>query len=392
MTTFQPDAGRLVADLSMMVAIPTENPPGCEAALVPFVSDALRTAGFDVEIDEYAPGRMNVVGTLSNGTGPVFALNTHMDTVPAGDGWTRAPFEVTQEGDRLYGRGTCDCKGSLASMLEAARLLAATRDTWSGTLLAVFVGDEEVASAGARHYAKHCTPIDFAIVGEPTSNTLFTAHKGSLRPIVEVAGVTAHSGTPELGRNAIYDAARLMMRIEKHHDDVIRHITHPLVGNASLCVTRISGGKADNVVPDACELLLDRRLVPGESEDAAKQDIQTLLDAVAASDGVRARIMGYKPTTGGATQTAAEAPISLASLEAVRAVGIQDAGPFGFQGACDLVHFCDTGASGVVIGPGNLAHAHKPDEYVTVEELVDAARIYIGVVRRLMQPRTTAGQ
>lgn len=388
--TRNPDINRLVSDLAEMIAIPTENPPGHETEVARFVAGALEPLGFEIVISEYASDRPNIAATLRNGPGPVFAFNTHMDTVPAGSGWQRPPLLMTREENRLYGRGACDCKGSLAAMLEAARILAASRDAWAGTLIAIFVADEEVSSQGARFYTRDCPVIDFAIIGEPTSNAVFTAHKGSLRPIVQVEGVTAHSGTPELGRNAIYGAGRLMARIEAHHGEVIRHITHPLVGNASLCVTRISGGKADNVVPDACELLLDRRLVPGEDEEAAKADILALLERARQEERIQAKVVGYKPTTGGATQTAPDAPLSVAALAASEAAGIARPGPFGFQGACDLVHFREAGASGVVIGPGDLANAHKPDEFVTVEELADATRIYVDIACRMMPPAARA--
>ena len=118
--------------------------------------------------------------------------------------------------------------------------------------MGVFTADEEVASEGAKFYVRDTPPaIDFAVIGEPTSNTTFSAHKGSLRPRVRVKGVTAHSGTPELGVNAIYQSARLLGLIEEAHHQQVRCRCHDLVGNASLTVTRIHGGHADNVVPDS---------------------------------------------------------------------------------------------------------------------------------------------
>ena len=195
--------------------------------------------GFDVTLSEYKPGRVNVVARLANGAGPVFAFNTHMDVVPAGEGWSSDPFTLREADGRLYGRGACDCKGPLIAMVEAMRMLAADRAAWSGTLLGVFVADEEIASEGAKFYAASRPHIDYAVVGEPTSNATFTAHKGSLRPVVRVHGVSAHSGTPHLGENAIYRAGELLGLIAEHHENVVRHRTHPLVGAASLTVTRI---------------------------------------------------------------------------------------------------------------------------------------------------------
>jgi acetylornithine deacetylase/succinyl-diaminopimelate desuccinylase len=383
--TTSPDAARMKRDLAALVGIDTQNPPGREAEAAGLIRDLLATEGFGVSLSEYAPGRVNVISRLENGAGPVFAFNTHMDVVPVGEGWSSDPLTLREADGRLYGRGACDCKGPLAAMIEAMRLLAADRAAWSGTLLGVFVADEEIASEGAKFYAASRPHIDYAVVGEPTSNATFTAHKGSLRPRVRVHGVSAHSGTPHLGDNAIYRAGQLLDLIREHHETVVRHRSHPLVGEASITVTRIAGGHADNVLPGTCDLLIDRRMVPGEDEAAVKAEIATLLATANQRLGVRAEIVGYNATTGGATETAADEPIVLASLDACRAHGTADPGPFGFQGGCDLVHFRSTGAQGVVIGPGSLAVAHKPDEFVPLDEFVAASLIYRDVARAMLQ-------
>ena len=380
-----PDVARLKRELAVLVAIDTQNPPGYEIAAAGMLREWLLEAGFEVALQEYKPGRVNVVGRLDNGGGPTFAFNTHMDVVPAGEGWSSDPFVLREADGRLYGRGACDCKGPLAAMLEALRMLAADRSVWSGTLLGVFVADEEIASEGARAYAAGHPAIDAAVVGEPTSNAVFSAHKGSLRPVVRVYGRSAHSGTPHLGENAILRAAELLGLVADLHARVVSRRTHPLVGAASLTVTRISGGHADNVLPGSCDLLLDRRLVPGEDEEAAKREIADMLVLARERFGVRADVIDYKPTTGGATETAVDTPIVQASLAASRAHGVAQPGPFGFQGACDLVHFRSIGAQGTVIGPGDLATAHKPDEFVPADELVTASLIYRDVARAMLR-------
>ncbi|MCE2563247.1 M20 family metallopeptidase [Komagataeibacter sp. FNDCF1] len=382
--TQTPDLERMKHDLAALIAMPSENPPGHEAQVADYVAARLEPLGFVITRDEYAPGRVNIEARLDNGAGPVFALNTHMDVVPAGTGWTHDPFVMTEVDGRLYGRGSGDCKGSLVCMMEAGRMLAAERDRWRGTLLLVFVADEEVASEGARRYVKTAPHIDFVIVGEPTANTTYAAHKGSLRPLVRVHGTPAHSGTPDLGDNAIYRAAALVNMVAAEHAQVVRHIEHPLVGAASLTITRVSGGHADNVVPQACDLLLDRRMVPGEDEDAVRAGITDLLARANAQEGVRAEILEFRPTTGGAVETPAGHAIVRKSLEVCRANGVADPGPFGFQGACDLVHFCNAGAAGVVIGPGVLEVAHKADEYVPEADLPVAAAIYRDMIIAMM--------
>jgi acetylornithine deacetylase/succinyl-diaminopimelate desuccinylase-like protein len=371
-----PDVERMRRDLAALVALDTQNPPGREAEAAGFVAALLAAEGLAVELDEYKPGRVNVIGRLSNGPGPVFAFNTHMDVVPVGGGWSGDPLRLAARDGRYYGRGTCDCKGPLAAMVEAIRMLVADRASWSGTLLAVFVADEEVASEGARRFAASRPAIDFAVVGEPTSNQVVIAHKGSLRPLVRVEGRMAHSSTPDLGENAIYGAARIVPMVEAFHRDVVRHRTHPLVGAASLTITRCIAGVADNVVPDRCDLLLDRRMVPGEDEGAARAEIEALVASAHDRLGVRASVAEYRPTTGGATEIAADRPIVRAALAASVRHGAAETGPIGFQGACDLVHFRGIGADGLVTGPGDLAVAHKPDEFVPVDEFERSSLIY----------------
>ncbi|WCK05458.1 M20 family metallopeptidase [Agrobacterium tumefaciens] len=384
--TNMPDIARMKRELAEIIAIPSENPPGGEAAVAAYVERLLKAEGFAVSLTEYKPGRFNVEARLENGPGPVFAFNTHMDTVPAGEGWTSDAFTLRETDGKLFGRGACDCKGTLIAMIEAMRMLVADRTAWSGTLLGVFVGDEEIASEGAKYYASTRPKIDFAVVGEPTSNTTYSAHKGSLRPVVRVHGVVAHSGTPHLGDNAIYRAGQLLTLVEAYHNEVVRTRTHPLVGEASLTVTRISGGHADNVLPGSCDILLDRRMVPGENEDAVKQEFAGLLKDAYDRFGVKAEIVDYKATTGSATETAGDQPIVVASLEACRENGTTDPGPFGFQGGCDLVHFRSLGAQGTVIGPGSLSVAHKPDEFVPLDEFVTCSVIYRDVARKMLQP------
>ncbi len=370
-----PHAGDLAEQLADLVAFDTENPPGMEAQAAAWVAGQMRSLGCDAGTVEVAPDRINAIGSFQNGPGPVLAFNTHLDVVPAGSGWSSDPFRLRASGGKLFGRGACDAKGPLISMLEAVRQLINRADQWSGTLIGAFVADEEVASLGARHYASTAPKIDFCMVGEPTSCTTVTAHKGSMRPVVHLKGKTAHSGTPDEGTNAILKAGPLFEEIAREHAR-IRSRHHALVGNPSLTVTRIAGGHADNVVPDHCEILLDRRLIPGEDEDAVKAEINDLVARAAVSAEIEAAVVDYKPTTGGATETRSDSPIVLAAQRACLKHHGRETALSGFQGGCDLVHLRSAGAEGVVLGPGSLDVAHKPDEFVPKAELVLAAQIY----------------
>jgi succinyl-diaminopimelate desuccinylase len=382
MTTV-PDQQRMLARFERLIAFNSENPPGREIEVIRYLTDVFHGMGLHVDVDEFAPGRANVVARLENGAGPTFAFNSHVDVVPAGGGWSSDPFTLVERDGQLYGRGACDAKGQVACMIEAIELLATARECWSGTVLGVFVADEEVASRGARAYVATKPKIDFCVIGEPTSNAVAIAHKGSMRPLVRIRGVTAHSASPDKGVNPLYKAAKLLRRIADQHR-ALQTLSHPLLGSPSLTVTRLNGGHADNVTPEFCDLLLDRRMIPQESEPEVRRQIEEMLAQAWASDEVDAEVLAYLPTTGGAAETRPDEPIVSAALECSQRHGVTTREPYGLQGACDLVHFRSLGAQGVVMGPGRLDAAHKPDESVPQNELLQASLIHRDIVLSLM--------
>jgi succinyl-diaminopimelate desuccinylase len=377
-----PDIARLTGLLERLVAIDTQNPPGREVEAAALLASDLAATGFATEVRPVADGRANVVGRIDNGAGPCFALNSHMDTIPVGGGWTSDPFRLTERDGKLFGRGACDAKGPIVAMAEAGRLLASQRDLWRGTLVMMFVADEEIDGGGSRALAKERPKPDLIIIGEPTNNAVFAAHKGL--SLIRAKGKAARSGRPELGVNAILAASQLTSLFDAR-DRELRALDHPLVGHASLTVTRIAGGSADNVVPESCELVLDRRLLLGETLDDALDDLRALLTRAKRDHGVDAEIAAIR-TKAGSTEIAIDAPLVRKAVAASRAHGVTFPQPGGLTGGCDLVHFHDVGAMGIVLGPGSLDVAHQPDEYVPKDDLARAALIYRDVVVAMMRP------
>jgi succinyl-diaminopimelate desuccinylase len=380
----EPDVARLTGLLERLVAIDTQNPPGSEVEAAALLASELEAIGFATEVRRVGDGRANVVGRIDNGAGPCFAFNSHMDTVPVGGGWTSNPFRLTGRDGKLFGRGACDAKGPIVAMAEAGRLLALQRDLWRGTLVMMFVADEEINGGGSRALAEEQPTPDLIVVGEPTNNAVFSAHKGCLRPLIRATGKAAHSGRPELGVNAILAASRLTSLFDAR-DRELRALHHPLVGHASLSVTRIAGGVGDNVIPESCEMVLDRRLLPGETLDDALDDLQALLTRAKRDHGVDAEIVAIR-TKAGSTETAVDDPLVRNAVAISRAHGVTFPQPGGLTGGCDLVHFHDFGAVGIVLGPGSLDVAHQPDEYVPKDDLACAALIYRDIAVAMMRP------
>jgi acetylornithine deacetylase/succinyl-diaminopimelate desuccinylase len=369
-----PDPCRLNGRLAALVGFATVNPPGREREAALWLGEELTSLGCRIAHQEVAPDRLNLVATLDNGPGPSLALCSHLDVVPAGEGWSGDPFALRSDGDRLVGRGACDAKGSIAAMVEAIAMLARQRSSWSGRLVGVFVADEEIGSTGAKWFARHQPGIDRVVIGEPTDLVTISAHKGCLRPTIRVVGRMAHSGRPELGDNAIVKAGRLVARFAAE-DARLRRQQHSLVGPASLSVTRIDGGLADNIVPPACQLTIDRRMLPGESAAIVEPEIRAILAEAFREDGIEAEILGFS-STAGPSETPPDDAIVRAAVAACAAHGIDPPGPAGFLGGCDLVHFQHVGIRGVVVGPGSLAQAHQPNEWVLADDLARASLIY----------------
>jgi acetylornithine deacetylase/succinyl-diaminopimelate desuccinylase-like protein len=175
------------------------------------------------------------------------------------------------------------------------------------------------------------------------------------------------------------------MSLFDERDRERRNRNHPLVGHASLTVTRIAGGIGDNIVPDDCEMVLDRRLLPGEALDDALNDLHALLARANRDCGVEAEIAAIR-TMAGPAETAVVDPLVVEAVAISRGHGVTFPQPGGLTGGCDLVHFRDAGAVGIVLGPGSLDVAHQPDEYVGKDDLVRSALIYRDIAVAMMPP------
>jgi acetylornithine deacetylase len=372
------DALRLLRDL---VAIPSVNPMRAGAAgpvergVADHLERVLGGAGIDCERQTVAEGRENLVAVVHASPGRAGAglmLNSHMDTVPT-DNMAIDPFDPVVRDGRVYGRGACDAKGPIAAMVAAIVEHAERRERPATVAFAATV-DEEYSFGGAWKLVERSWPVAAAVVGEPTRLACVTVHTGVARWRIGVEGRSAHGAYPHLGRSAIYDASRVALALESHAAALATRPGHPLLGPPSLNVGRVAGGHAVNVVPDRCELELERRLVPGEDGLAAVAECEAWVREHARGVDLEfAEPYLLDPTL----DTDPDAPIALEDRAAHEAALGRACAVEGARYGTDASKLALAGTEAVVCGPGDIAQAHTRDEYLEVAELEDGARLYL---------------
>jgi acetylornithine deacetylase len=231
-----------------------------EGPIASFVGGWLRDAGLEVALVEPAPDRPSVVGVLrGSGGGRSLTLNAHMDTVGAG-GMADA-FTPRVEDGRVYGRGACDMKASLAAIMLTAKRARAL--ALRGDLIVCAVSDEEVASIGTSAVLERFTS-DYGIVTEPTGLRLCLAHKGFVWLEVETVGIAAHGSRADIGVDAIAAMGPVLTRIQARQNSLKVGRRHPLLGAGSIHASLIEGGQELSTYPSRCVLKIERRTIPGE--------------------------------------------------------------------------------------------------------------------------------
>lgn len=373
--------------LKKMVSYPSTD--GNEAGISDFLAENARAMGMDtVEQQEALPGLKNVIAVKTFGRGgKTVVLNSHMDVVPPADGWDTDPYDLVIKGDKAYGRGSTDAKGPLACLTQAVKNIIDNPEGVNGTIVYTAVVDEESHSTGARELVKHPAVLkgDYCIVGEPTLGRVAVSHNGSLRPVIVIEGLSAHASNPELGISAVRVAAYISQLVDEIAAE-ISTIVHPTTGKPSIAITMISGGVQENVLPDHCEIVIDRRMVPGEIEEelCARFD-RMCAEAQAKFPGSRVYVDHYLVTTGPAAETGEDTELVKTAFAAAEAAVGEKQTPFGLTCNTDMNHFTRAGIPTVIIGPGTITVAHKPNEHVELAQLEKTCAVDEAVIRALLK-------
>ena len=281
------NSNELTELLKDMVKIDSVNPslvPGAagEAEIASYLKEWMASLGLETELIEVKPGRPNVVGTLKgSGGGKSLMLNGHTDTVGV-DYMTSAPFEPVIKDGKLYGRGSYDMKGGLASSMAAVKAIMDSGDQLKGDVVIAAVCDEEFASIGTEHLMND-TRVDAAIIGEPTNLDVQVTHKGFAWIDVTTHGFAAHGSMYQLGVDAIAKMGHVLIGVEAIQS-ILGETKHPLVGSGSIHASIISGGVELSTYPDKCKLEAERRLIPGETKEDVEEEMKGLIQSLRKGD------------------------------------------------------------------------------------------------------------
>lgn len=360
------------------------------AEIISFLASRCEALGLEVKhfpyTDDHGIKKINLIAVaganFSDRTEVELALVGHTDTVPYDPNWTDATTLVERDG-KLYGRGSCDTKGFIASALAAVEALGV--NDLRRPLALIFTADEEVGLVGAKQLAA-ARPLTarYGIVGEPTSLRPIRAGKGYCLAEIIVRGREGHSAYPALGASAIFRAARLITKIEKIAEE-IKPEQHEAFDPpyTTLNVGLIRGGTAKNVIPGECRLTLEWRPVPGQSSDRVLDLLRLALAEVKLDKGYDCEVTASRADSGFDTPVQSQLVKTLEELSGLPAGTVA----FGTEAA----QMNALGAEAVVMGPGDIRTAHQTGEFVPVEELERCVEILKQAIQRFCNSSPTSG-
>jgi acetylornithine deacetylase/succinyl-diaminopimelate desuccinylase family protein len=356
-----------------LLSINSENPPGNEREVAFFIKDFLEDLGLETQLIEFGKNRYNLIASISKKEG--LMLNGHMDTVPIGniENWKFDPLGEIKDG-KLYGRGAVDMKGGLACVLAAVKNLVKEKVEFKRKLSLVFVGDEEVGFAGSKfiieNYKDALKDVKYGIIAEPTNFLITIAQKGIAEMKIKIKGKAAHGSRPELGDNAIYKACDVIQELRKLSEN-LKKKKDTLLGSGTINVGKIAGGTKVNVVPDYCEIEIDRRITPGETPQLAKKQIEKILKKLKIKGEVKL-LLSRLP------MKLSENSLLVKTLKEI--AGAKTKGEAAYTEA--ELYYREVGIECAIFGPGNPDLCHITNEYIKIDELKKGSVVFEEIIRK----------
>jgi len=370
-------ARELLASLVAIDSVNENNEQGdrdqSERRMSEFVCAWLEDLGMEVRRFEMAPGRDNLVAHWPSQTASTsLAFQSHMDTVSV-NSMTIDPFGAEVRDGRLWGRGSCDTKGSMAAFLTAMKIAHEAGFQPVDKMYFVATAAEETGCRGASSLVDAGFRVDAMVVGEPTGSQVVTAHKGTHWATLEATGRSCHGSLPHLGHNAVYTMAKAISFIEKEYVPGLDANAHALLGGMTLSVGTIRGGVATNIVPAECVANLDFRILPGQDPADVHAEFLDLLRTAVPDEEFTLTTIHTQP----GVETPRDTPL-VENLLAVCDPLTGQTDPVGVNYFTDCGPFHAAGISCVVFGPGDIAQAHTAAEYVELDQLFLATEVALG--------------
>jgi acetylornithine deacetylase/succinyl-diaminopimelate desuccinylase family protein len=366
--------------LKDLVGIQSVNPAFSEEArgegeVADYVERRCTEAGLEVHRQQVLPGRENVIAELRAGKpDSTLVFEAHMDTVALGS--MEDPLTPKLSGKRLYGRGACDTKASLAAMLCAIEECARDPESLSSDIVLCAAVDEEYAYRGVLAFLEADIPAAGAIVGEPTDLRTVVAHKGSARFRLTTRGKAAHTSVPHEGKNAIYQMVNVLQAIVEGIEPSLAEHEHPMCGPPTIAVGTIQGGTQINTVPEECAIQVDRRVIPGEDARTVLDDLVSTLDQRSGESFEVEELLLDWPL-----DTPVEAEIVRCAGQTATTLGLE-ATPMGVTYGSDASKLQRLGGiPSIVVGPGSIEQAHSREEWVDTDQVELVARFYAEIAR-----------
>ncbi len=384
------DREELASFAQDLVRIPSvyrpEDPDGNEGSISRFLAGYLEDEGFEVSVEEVAPGRPNVWAVWEGDRpGKTLLFEAHTDVVTEGraEDWSYPPFGAERVGNRLYGRGACDTKGNLAAAVLAVRAIKDSGVPFPGRLVLCHPVDEEGMMSGIKAFIEggHAEGVDGAIICEPEENQLCIKQKGALRVEVTVRGKMAHGAMPLSGVNPVTRAARFVVAVEElEREEIRRHGEDPFLGYPSLTPTILMGPDCGepqiNVIPASAYVALDIRTVPGQSHDELAARLEDRLAKLGSEDpdfDASLEVIEERPWT----ETPMDDPLVRSVAAAYRELTGEEPRYNGVPGATDGTYLSTrAGIPIVTTGAGDREIPHHRDEWVDMDELLATCKLY----------------
>ncbi len=398
----------IVKELLKKLVQADTTPEKGELAAAEIISAELGRSGIDSRIDSWDRTRANIIARVkSAGHKAALLFACHLDVVGPGEAaWEKLPFGAVESDGKIYGRGSADMKGGIAAIVTAIRRIVDSDIKLQGDIIFFAAAGEETDSCGAKRFISdsgRLPELVGVVIPEPTDFEVVTAHRGMLWLEVTTKGKTAHSSTPHLGVNAITSMRSVLDELENYRRVFLSRCPplssfvrqergetqgqaktkagaepHKLLGECSMSINTITGGKALNVVPDKCSIGVDIRTLPAQNHQDIITDLKEIFAKLRADnpqfDAEVSMLREVQPLETDCDCDFVKDFCSAVQDSKTKAVGFTTDGPY----------FASLGAPVVIFGPGKPYLCHKSDEYIQISDVEKAAEYYKNIILKFL--------